>query len=87
MERVERRIHRFWPSLDQSSFGDACKDAVTPPAYCPGDSVSRLQMAAFMNRLGTALTRIVIRMEVVSGALNLDLTPVACATADVGTVD
>lgn len=50
--------------------------------YCPSSSVSRLQMAAFMNRLGTALTPILLRMEVASGALDLDLAPVVCATAD-----
>jgi hypothetical protein len=55
--------------------------------YCPTQSVSRLQMAAFMNRLGTALTPILLKMEVASGALNLDQTPVVCATADQPIVD
>ena len=41
--------------------------------YCPNDRVSRLQMAAFMNRLGTALTPLVLRAEIASGALDLDL--------------
>jgi hypothetical protein len=50
--------------------------------YCPNDSVSRLQMAAFMNRLGTALTPLVLRAEISSGALDLDLSPVVCATGD-----
>lgn len=52
------------------------------PTYCPSDSVSRLQMAAFMNRLGTALTPLVLRAEILSGALDLDLAPVVCTTAD-----
>lgn len=51
-------------------------------AYCPNNSVSRLQMAAFMNRLGTALTPVVVRAEVASGALDLDLSPVVCPTTD-----
>ena len=48
--------------------------------YCPASPVSRLQMAAFMNRLGTALTPVVVRVEAVSGALDLDLAPVVCQT-------
>src|SRR5512134_1248529 len=31
--------------------------------YCPGDAVSRLAMAAFMNRLGQALTPEILRMH------------------------
>jgi hypothetical protein len=48
--------------------------------YCPNDSVSRLQMAAFMKRLGDALIhRLVIRDQVLA---NLDLTSgaVICMT-------
>ena len=53
--------------------------------YCPGDSVSRLQMAAFMNRLGTALTGIVLFVEAQPGALDLDGAPVVCQTGDFAT--
>lgn len=56
-------------------------------AYCPNDSVSRLQMAAFMNRLGSALTPFVARAEIASGALDLDLSPVVCPTGDQVIVD
>lgn len=49
--------------------------------YCPEQPVSRLQMAAFMNRLGTALTPLVVRTSATSGALDLDLAPVVCQTA------
>jgi hypothetical protein len=56
-------------------------------AYCPNDPVSRLQMAAFMNRLGTALTPVVLRAEIASGALDLDLSPVVCATSDQAIAD
>jgi hypothetical protein len=55
--------------------------------YCPTQSVSRLQMAAFMNRLGTALTPILLRTELASGAQNLDQTPVVCATSDQAIAD
>jgi hypothetical protein len=55
--------------------------------YCPNDAVSRLQMAAFMNRLGTALTPVVVRVEAPSGVLDLDATPVVCQTADTTIAD
>jgi hypothetical protein len=50
--------------------------------YCPNDAVSRLAMAAFMNRLGTALTAIVLPQQAVTGALDPDASPVVCATTD-----
>lgn len=54
----------------------------TATTYCPNDPVTRLQMAAFMNRLGTALTPIVHNVAAVSAALVLDATPVVCQTTD-----
>lgn len=59
----------------------------TVTTYCPVDSVTRLQMAAFMNRLGTALTPLVVRTDAVSGALDLDLSPVVCQSAVQNIVD
>jgi hypothetical protein len=50
--------------------------------YCPIDAVIRLQMAAFMNRLGTALSGAVLFEEAQPGALNIDATPVVCQTDD-----
>jgi hypothetical protein len=49
--------------------------------YCPTQLVNRLQMAAFLNRLGTALTPIVVRKAEVSGALDLAAKPIVCATS------
>lgn len=49
--------------------------------YCPGAIVSRLAMAAFMNRLGTALTPQPLVVEANPGALDLDPQPVVCTTA------
>lgn len=49
--------------------------------YCPGDPVSRLAMAAFMNRLGNALTPVRLAIET-TGAIDLDASPVVCQTAD-----
>jgi hypothetical protein len=48
--------------------------------YCPTDSVSRLAMAAFMNRLGTALTPVLLPVDVAQGAIDLDATAVVCRT-------
>ena len=53
----------------------------TATAYCPDDSVTRLAMAAFLNRLGTAMTPVQLRVDAPSGALDLDTAPVACQTA------
>lgn len=49
--------------------------------YCPSANVSRLQMAAFMNRLGTALTPIQLRVDASPGAVDLDTSVVVCQTA------
>ncbi|GIK86052.1 MAG: hypothetical protein KJ018_07955 [Burkholderiales bacterium] len=53
----------------------------TATEYCPDLGVSRLQMAAFMTRLGAALTPLVINVAATSGALALGSTPVVCQTA------
>lgn len=50
--------------------------------FCPSDAVSRLQMAAFMKRLGAALTPVSLQVEASTGALDLDVNPVVCQTAD-----
>jgi hypothetical protein len=55
----------------------------TATTYCPTDSVSRLAMAAFMNRLGTALTGLPVQVVADSGALDLDAAPVVCATGPI----
>lgn len=53
-------------------------------AYCPDQAVSRLAMAAFMKRLGTALTPIQLRVDAAPGAVDLDGNVVVCQTADQG---
>jgi len=54
----------------------------TGATYCPGDAVNRLQMAAFMNRLGTALTPAQLTVDVAPGAIDLDAGLVVCQTQD-----
>jgi hypothetical protein len=41
--------------------------------YCPDAAVSRLAMAAFMTRLGTALTPVQVRVDAPVGAVDLDV--------------
>ncbi|GIK86053.1 MAG: hypothetical protein BroJett026_15340 [Betaproteobacteria bacterium] len=53
--------------------------------YCPSDVATRLQMAAFMNRLGTTLGGRALFVEAATGAVDLDADPVVCQTADVAT--
>jgi hypothetical protein len=50
--------------------------------YCPNDAVTRLSMAAFLNRLGTALTPVQLRFDAATGAIDLDANPVVCQTVD-----
>lgn len=53
----------------------------TTTTYCPTDPVSRLGMAAFMNRLGTALTPAFLRKrDITLGALNYVGQQNLCAT-------
>ena len=54
----------------------------TTTTYCPSDAVSRLAMAAFMNRLGTALTPAQLAVDFAPGAIDLDASPVVCQTQD-----
>jgi uncharacterized repeat protein (TIGR01451 family) len=51
--------------------------------YCPLLAVSRLGMAAFMNRLGTALTEQPVVVEATGGALDPDAGTVVCATGPI----
>jgi hypothetical protein len=56
--------------------------------YCPTDPVSRLQMAAFMTRLGTALTPVQLRVDVAPGAVDLDAaTSVVCQSGGFAVVN
>jgi hypothetical protein len=54
--------------------------------YCPTEAVSRLAMAAFMNRLGTALTPVQLRRDTAPGGVDLDVTQVVCQTGDFAVV-
>jgi len=60
----------------------------TTSVFCPTDFVTRLQMAAFMNRLGTALTpqQLVAEGALTAPQLLLGTAPVACSTTPQFTV-
>lgn len=50
--------------------------------YCPDVAVSRLAMAAFMKRLGDALTPVQLVTDLRPGAVDLDASVVVCQTQD-----
>ena len=54
----------------------------TATTYCANDAVSRLAMAAFMNRLGTALTPVPLSVDVAPGGIDLDANLAVCQTQD-----
>ena len=54
----------------------------TETTYCPLDAVNRLAMAAFMNRLGVALTPSHLVVDFAPGAIDLDAGVVVCQTSD-----
>ena len=54
----------------------------TATLYCPGSVVSRLQMAAFMNRLGGALTPVAVETGETPGTVDLDANGVVCQSAE-----
>jgi len=57
----------------------------TTTEYCPNDPVTRLQMAAFLHRIGEVLQPAVFTLEANPGAIDLDAlpTPRVCVTPDV----
>jgi hypothetical protein len=52
----------------------------TASTYCPADAVNRIAMAAFLRRLGDALTPLHVKTFSSGNSLNIDLNPVVCPT-------
>ena len=77
----------FCPNVDWLKNRRITLGCTSATAYCPADPVSRLAMAAFMNRLGTALTPAQFPVDVAPGAIDLDLAPVVCQTQDVAVLE
>jgi alpha-tubulin suppressor-like RCC1 family protein len=53
-----------------------------PGLFCPDEAVSRLAMAAFVNRLGSALTPVVVAAQDTPGAIDPADFVVICTTAE-----
>ena len=74
--------------LKNRAITTGCASPPNPPnSYCPNDSVTRLQMAAFMNRLGDKLTPTQLRVDTAPGAVDLDVNLVVCQTGDFQVAD
>ncbi len=54
----------------------------TPTQYCPNQGVIRLSMAAFMNRMGNALTPQALSTEESGGTLDFTTETILCQTAE-----
>lgn len=60
-------------------FTRAITTGCAPGLYCPTSTVTRAQMALFMNRLGVALTPTFLKVDA-AGAFDLDTAATICAT-------
>jgi len=61
----------------------AITQGCTEERFCAAEPTLRLQMAAFVNRVASTVSRQPLRTHIVSGALDPAAGAVACATADV----
>lgn len=68
----------FCPSVEWIKNRSVTTGCAIANSYCPNDAVSRLAMAAFMNRLGVALTPAQVRVDTSPGAIDLDANAVVC---------
>ena len=72
----------FCPNVEWLKNRAVTTGCTSATLYCPTDPVSRLAMAAFMNRLGTALTPAQLRVDGAPGPVDLDANVVVCQTTD-----
>lgn len=72
----------FCPNVDWLKNRSITLGCTSTTLYCPNDPVTRLAMAAFLNRLGNALTPVTVRVEESGGAVDLSTSPVVCETAN-----
>ena len=79
---VDDTRQRFCPNVEWLKNRAVTTGCTSATLYCPTDPVSRLAMAAFMNRLGTALTPAQLRVDAAPGAVDLDANVVVCQTTD-----
>ena len=73
----------FCPNVEWLKNRSITTGCTSATLYCPTDNVTRLAMAAFMNRLGTALTPATLFVEADTGAIaSLATEQFVCQTAD-----
>lgn len=78
----------FCPNVDWIKNRGVTLGCTSTTAYCPNDPVLRLSMAAFMNRLGIALTPTVVHSEGAGATLDLEAAPAAlCSTPQFAAAD
>jgi hypothetical protein len=72
----------FCPSIAWLKNREITTGCTSQTLYCPGLPVIRAAMAAFMDRLGGALSGILRVMQAQSGALDIDTDPLVCQTTN-----
>jgi hypothetical protein len=77
----------FCPSVEWVKNRKVTTGCAIANSYCPSSPVTRLAMAAFMKRLGDALTPIQLAMDLRPGVVDLDANTVVCPTTDFSVVD
>jgi hypothetical protein len=65
----------FCPNVEWLKNRAVTLGCTSTSVYCPADPVTRLSMAAFMNRLGVALTPVKALVEATPGALTVPTDP------------
>lgn len=65
----------FCPNVQWLKNRSITLGCTSPTLYCPGDAVSRLAMAAFMNRLGQALTPEILRKHGTRATTSVPTSP------------
>jgi len=70
----------FCPNVEWLKNRSVTLGCTSTTLYCPTDLVNRLSMAAFMNRVGTALTPAFLRKRDASTTLSLATERIVCVT-------
>jgi len=71
------------PNVDWLRNREVTLGCTSTTLFCPGDSVLRLSMAAFMNRLGNALTPSVVTQQGGAPSLALPSPTIVCDTGNI----
>ena len=63
--------NQFCPNVEWLKNRQITLGCQIPSSYCPNDAVNRLSMAAFLNRLGTAMTPELFFVDAFPNAINI----------------